>query len=68
MGTTIYRRPNRDAGWGIYKDGGARELGFWNGKPLDQRPASVGNGSMVAFSVRSSKAANDLYAAALANG
>src|SRR6267154_2724056 len=24
------------AGWGIYEDGGARELGFWVGKPFDQ--------------------------------
>src|SRR5260370_647234 len=38
------------AGWGIYENGGARELGFWIGKPFDQRPATVGNGSMVAFS------------------
>ncbi len=40
------------AGWGIYEDGGARELAFWVGKPFDQQPATVGNGSMVAFSAR----------------
>ena len=34
------------AGWGIYENGGARELGFWIGKPFNQQPASVGNGSM----------------------
>jgi catechol 2,3-dioxygenase-like lactoylglutathione lyase family enzyme len=56
------------AGWGIYENGGARELGFWIGKPFDQRPATVGNGSMVAFSARSWKAVDDFYAAALANG
>jgi catechol 2,3-dioxygenase-like lactoylglutathione lyase family enzyme len=56
------------AGWGIYEDGGARELAFWIGKPLDQRPASVGNGSMVAFSARSWKAVDEFFAAALANG
>ena len=56
------------AGWGIYEDGGARELGFWIGKPFDQKPASVGNGSMMAFSARSWKAVDDFYAAALANG
>ena len=47
------------AGWGIYENGGARELGFWIGKPFDQRPATVGNGSMVAFSARSWKAVED---------
>jgi catechol 2,3-dioxygenase-like lactoylglutathione lyase family enzyme len=56
------------AGWGIYEADGARERGFWIGKPFDQNPASVGNGSMVAFSARSWKAVDDFYAAALANG
>jgi hypothetical protein len=35
------------AGWGICEDDGRRELAFWIGKPFDQQPASVGNGSMV---------------------
>jgi catechol 2,3-dioxygenase-like lactoylglutathione lyase family enzyme len=56
------------AGWGIYEAGGAREFAFWIGKPFDQQPASVGNGSMVAFSARSWKAVDDFCAAALANG
>lgn len=56
------------AGWGIYEDGGARELGFWIGKPFDGNPASVGNGSMVAFSARSWRAVNEFHAAALTNG
>jgi catechol 2,3-dioxygenase-like lactoylglutathione lyase family enzyme len=56
------------AGWGIYEDDGARELAFWIGIPFDRKPASVGNGSMVAFSARSWKAVNDFHAAALANG
>jgi catechol 2,3-dioxygenase-like lactoylglutathione lyase family enzyme len=56
------------AGWGIYEDGGARELGFWVGKPFDQGPASVGNGSMVAFTARTWTAVDDFYAAALAHG
>ena len=29
------------AGWGIYEDGGARELGFWVGTPFDERTAAV---------------------------
>jgi catechol 2,3-dioxygenase-like lactoylglutathione lyase family enzyme len=56
------------AGWGIYEDNGARELGFWIGKPFNHEPASVGNGSMVAFSARSWKAVDEFYAAALASG
>jgi catechol 2,3-dioxygenase-like lactoylglutathione lyase family enzyme len=56
------------AGWGVYEDGGARELGFWVGRPFDGRPATVGNGSMVAFTARTWKAVEDFYAAALANG
>src|SRR5260370_39662209 len=56
------------AGWGIYEEGGARELGFWIGKPFDQQPATVGNGSMVAFRARSWKEDDDFHAAALANG
>jgi catechol 2,3-dioxygenase-like lactoylglutathione lyase family enzyme len=56
------------AGWGIYEDGGVRELAFWIGKPLNQRPATTGNGSMVAFNARSWKAVDEFYNAALANG
>ena len=56
------------AGWGLYEDGGARELAFWIGKPFDQQPATAGNGSMVAFSARSWKDVDAFYAAALAHG
>jgi catechol 2,3-dioxygenase-like lactoylglutathione lyase family enzyme len=56
------------AGWGLYEDGGKRELGFWIATPFNQAPASAGNGSMVAFSARSWKAVDDFYAAALAHG
>jgi catechol 2,3-dioxygenase-like lactoylglutathione lyase family enzyme len=56
------------SGWGIYEDGGARELGFWVGKPFNEQPATAGNGSMVAFSARSWGAVDQFYEAALANG
>jgi catechol 2,3-dioxygenase-like lactoylglutathione lyase family enzyme len=56
------------AGWGIYEDGGARELAFWVGKPLNQQPATVGNGSMVAFRARSRIEVDRFHAAALAQG
>jgi len=56
------------AGWGTYEDNGLRELGFWVGIPYDQRPATVGNGSMVAFRAPSWQAVDDFHSAALANG
>jgi catechol 2,3-dioxygenase-like lactoylglutathione lyase family enzyme len=56
------------AGWGIYEDGGARELAFWVGKPFDQQPATVGNGSMVAFSAGARAQVNEFHAAALVGG
>jgi catechol 2,3-dioxygenase-like lactoylglutathione lyase family enzyme len=56
------------AGWGIYESKGARELAFWVGIPFNEQPATVGNGSMVAFSARSWQEVDDFYAAALASG
>src|SRR5262249_43905416 len=56
------------AGWGIYEDGGARELAFWIGEPFNQQPATAGNGTMVAFKARSWKEVDDFHAAALAHG
>ena len=56
------------AGWGTYEDDGMLELALWVGKPFDQRPATTGNGVMVAFRARSWKAVDDFYAAALAQG
>jgi catechol 2,3-dioxygenase-like lactoylglutathione lyase family enzyme len=37
------------AGWGVYEDQGRRELALWICKPFDGRPASAGNGTMVAL-------------------
>jgi catechol 2,3-dioxygenase-like lactoylglutathione lyase family enzyme len=56
------------AGWGTYKNGGIEELALWVGKPFDQRPATVGNGSMVAFRAKSWRQVDDFHAAALACG
>ena len=41
---------------------------FYVKKPFDGQPASTGNGSMVAFQVRSQKEVRDLHAAALDAG
>jgi catechol 2,3-dioxygenase-like lactoylglutathione lyase family enzyme len=56
------------AGWGIYEEGGVRELALWVGLPFNQQPATTGNGSMVAFKARSWKEVDDFHAAALASG
>jgi catechol 2,3-dioxygenase-like lactoylglutathione lyase family enzyme len=56
------------AGWGIYEDGGARELALWVGTPFNQQPATSGNGAMVAFRARSWNEVDAFHAAALAHG
>lgn len=56
------------AGWGTYEDGGTRELAFWVGRPINQQPATTGNGSMVAFRAQSWQAVDDFHAAGLATG
>jgi catechol 2,3-dioxygenase-like lactoylglutathione lyase family enzyme len=55
-------------GWGTYEEDGLRELAFWIGKPFDGKPASTGNGSMVAFRARTWAAVEAFHAAALAQG
>jgi catechol 2,3-dioxygenase-like lactoylglutathione lyase family enzyme len=56
------------AGWGTYKNGGIEELALWVGTPFNQQPATVGNGSMVAFRATSWQQVDDFHAAALAAG
>jgi catechol 2,3-dioxygenase-like lactoylglutathione lyase family enzyme len=56
------------AGWGTYEENGLHELAFWIGIPFDQRPATVGNGSMIAFRARTWLQVDDFHSAALANG
>ncbi|TPV93220.1 MAG: VOC family protein, partial [Myxococcales bacterium FL481] len=41
---------------------------FYVRSPFDGRPASAGNGSMIAFETRSQSQARDLHSAALAAG
>jgi catechol 2,3-dioxygenase-like lactoylglutathione lyase family enzyme len=56
------------AGWGTYKNDGAEELALWVGKPFDGQPATVGNGSMIAFRAHSWRQVDDFHTAALASG
>jgi predicted lactoylglutathione lyase len=44
------------------------ELALWLGKPFDQKPASVGNGTMVALSAKSWGQVDAFYAAAMTHG
>lgn len=55
-------------GWGLYADGGERELALWVCQPFDGRPATVGNGTMVALHADSRQAVDAFHAAALAHG
>ena len=55
-------------GWGIYGDGGARELALWVCAPFDDQPATAGNGTMIALHADTRKAVDEFHAAALAHG
>ncbi len=76
MGSLGYRRCVTEAshywddwvGWGIYADGGASELALWVCAPFDGKPATVGNGTMIALHAETRKAVDEFHAAALAHG
>jgi catechol 2,3-dioxygenase-like lactoylglutathione lyase family enzyme len=55
-------------GWGRYADQGRDELALWLCEPFDGRPASVGNGTMVALRASSWAQVDAFHAAALAHG
>jgi len=56
------------AGWGTYLDHGAQEIALWVCEPFDGKPATAGNGTMVALQAASWAAVDGFHAAALANG
>jgi catechol 2,3-dioxygenase-like lactoylglutathione lyase family enzyme len=76
LGTLGHRRCEAGAdweaagwrGWGAYDPGGTTELALWLCPPFDGRPASVGNGTMVAFTARTWKEVEQFHAQALAHG
>jgi catechol 2,3-dioxygenase-like lactoylglutathione lyase family enzyme len=55
-------------GWGTYSHGGAQELALWLYLPFDGRPATAGNGTMVALQAHSWRQVNEFHAAALGHG
>jgi catechol 2,3-dioxygenase-like lactoylglutathione lyase family enzyme len=56
------------AGWGIYEDQGRREIALWICRPFDGRPATSGNGTMVALSAATRPQVDDFHRLALAAG
>jgi catechol 2,3-dioxygenase-like lactoylglutathione lyase family enzyme len=62
--------PNWDGwiGWGTYEQHGATELALWVCRPFDGKPATVGNGTMVALVAKSWRQVDAFHAAALVNG
>src|SRR5207237_159798 len=55
-------------GWGVYDKEAGRELALWLCPPFDARPASAGNGTMVALVARSWSEVDRFHAAALPEG
>lgn len=56
------------AGWGTYREAGAVEIALWLCTPYDGRPATAGNGTMVALKAPSWRAVREFHAAALRLG
>ena len=55
-------------GWGAYSEGGQIEVALWLCTPFDGRPASVGNGTMVAFRASTWEQVQAFHREALAHG
>ena len=55
-------------GWGSYIDEGRIEVALWLCEPFNGQPASVGNGTMVAFAAKSWEQVQAFHREALAHG
>jgi catechol 2,3-dioxygenase-like lactoylglutathione lyase family enzyme len=56
------------AGWGTYEQFGLFELALWVCRPQNGKPATAGNGTMVALGAKSWSVVRKAHAAALAIG
>ena len=56
----------RYIGYGSSND--PKEVNFYITKPYNEKPATIGNGSMIAFLAETKEAVNKFYTAALENG
>ena len=66
LGAIGYERGPVEGGWAFYGLGEAPGVGLC--KPFDGRPATVGNGTMLALHASSWQQVDDFHAAALAHG
>ena len=66
LGYPLDGRSEKGAAWGTFKNNNS--TGLCVGLPLNQRPATFGNGVMVALNAPSVDIINKLYALALENG
>jgi catechol 2,3-dioxygenase-like lactoylglutathione lyase family enzyme len=55
-------------GWGRYENHGAAEMALWVGQPFNNKPASCGNGTMIALKASSWQQVGEFHAAAIKNG
>jgi len=56
------------AGWGTYENGGLQELALWVSVPFDGKPATSGNGTMIAFAASTRTQVDSFHQAAMENG
>lgn len=55
-------------GWGRYEQAGVVQHALWICRPFDGRPATAGNGSMVALWAKNWRQVREFHAAALSHG
>ena len=65
LGFSLFGEDENEFGFGRKGEPRAR---FWVTKPFDGKPATIGNGSMVALEAETRAAVDAFHAAALANG
>ncbi|HWA89547.1 MAG TPA: VOC family protein [Rhizomicrobium sp.] len=68
FGAFGYERKFADGGWIGYGAKGSESHGVYLCPPFDGKPASAGNGSMLAFPAKSADEVGNAHAAGLANG
>jgi len=70
LGALGYQRcaPSNESDPDIWVGWGQAEPSFWLCRPFDGRPATIGNGSMVAFNAKAWQEVDAFHAAALSHG
>ena len=65
LGIGRFKTFDHEIGYGSAGEGGLR---IWVSTPYDKKPASIGNGSMLAFTAQTRTAVDRFHAVALAHG